>query len=83
MKAKSLSAIVLAAGLCTAGCDEGYEAGPVVPMQTDGVNVDVDTPDTPFENRVERRQERRNDIREAVDHVDVQFGDGGVSVDVD
>lgn len=77
---KALMSVIFAAGLCTAGCDVDVNDTATPSTNTDGVNVDVDTP---AENRMERREERRENLRDAVDGVDVQVGDGGVSVDVD
>ncbi|TWT53772.1 hypothetical protein Pla22_14050 [Rubripirellula amarantea] len=76
----SLFVATLALVLSFAGCDVDVHERGTLPDDTDGVNVDVN--DTPVENRMERREERRENLRDAVDGVDVEVGDGGVNVDV-
>ena len=48
-----------------------------------GCDVDVDTSDSPAESRMDRREERRENIKDKVDGVDVEVGNGGVKVDVE
>ncbi len=79
---KALTSIIFAAGLTTAGCDIDVNENTTPPMSADEMSVDADI-NSPAENRMDRREERRENLREAVDNVDVHVGDGGVSVDVD
>jgi hypothetical protein len=51
------------------------------PSVAEGVVVDVDA--SPQRDWAERREERRENLREAIDQVDSEVGDGGVQVDVD
>lgn len=81
---KALTIVIVAAGLATVGCDIDVNETAKPPVTGDGVNIDADADaDTPGESRMERREERREDLRDAVDGVDVNVGDDGVSVDVD
>jgi hypothetical protein len=80
---------LIVAALGITGCDVDIEdpspapaaLTPAPATQPDsGVVVDIDTP---AENRLERREERRENLRDAIDGVDVQVGNGQVKVDVD
>ena len=52
------------------------------------INVDIDTDrplqdgEGPNEDRAQRRQERRERLRDVLDEVDVDVGDGGIDVEI-
>ena len=48
-----------------------------------GCDVDVNNSESPAESRMDRREERRENIKDAADGVDVEVGNGGVKVEVD
>ncbi len=71
------------------GCDVDVHEPGAIPATTpaspsvDSQGVQVDVNDTPLENRLERREARRENLGDTIDGVDVEVGDGGVRVDVD
>lgn len=47
------------------------------------INIDVDTDDPATSERAELRQQRRENLRDAIDNIDVRVGEQGVDVNVD
>ncbi len=80
----AFTAVLLSVALISAGCDvDVHETAPGNLPANDANGVTVEVDGEPAEDRMELREERRENLREAVDGVDVQVGNGGVSVDVD
>lgn len=82
---------VLSVAACGLGCDT-YDANPAVdpiptnpvpaPQRTTDVDIDIDANRPLIEERAERRLDRRENLRDAVDKVDIDVRPGGVDVDV-
>jgi hypothetical protein len=87
---------VVAIGLTVTfvGCDDStyYRANPAsdvpagdtssVEVTPDRVDVDIKTDGEPAADRVERRLERRENVRDAVDGVDVDIDAGRTKIDI-
>ena len=74
------TAALLTAAIVVACCDVDIDDTTATPADPSGVNVDIQTSN---EAPVERREERRENLRDAIEGVNVQVGDGRVKVDVD
>lgn len=82
---------VLSVAACGLGCDT-YDANRAVdPVPTSpvpaadheaDVDINIDANRPLVEERAERRLDRRENLRDAVDKVDIDVGRGGVDVDV-
>ena len=73
---------ILAVAVCFTGCDTAPET--VTPVNREPVvDIDVRTNDSSAIERVDRRDERRENLLDAIDRVDVDVSDGQVNVDVE
>lgn len=85
----ALCLAVLSIAVCGLGCDTA-DIHPAVdpiptspaPERTTDVDIDIDANRPLVEERAERRLDRRENLRDAVDKVDIDVGPGGVDVDV-
>lgn len=90
----ALCLAVLSIATCGLGCDTNRAIDPVpvsptvptgpaaTPDRTADVDIDIDANRPLVEERAERRLDRRENLRDAVDKVDVDVGPAGVDVDI-
>lgn len=74
--------LLLSATFGLTGCAERDAPTPAASVQTDAVDVQVNTDTSDADDPAERRQERRENVREALEDVDVNVGAGGVDVEI-
>lgn len=85
---KAICSTILSISLCGLGCDTNQvepaipvDSNPLPPRTTD-VDIDIEGNRPLIEEGAERRVERRENLREAVDKIDVDVEPGGVDVDI-
>ncbi len=94
MKTTTHTVILIAMAITCGGCDQAATTNSVSPAvdsppavapadEREDIDIHIDSGASPLQDGVERRQERRENLRDAIDDVDVQAGDGAVDVSVD
>ena len=81
---KLLTGVMLTAVLSFVGCGSDVHEAAAPPPPVDSIDHGPDVhPDDHMARGAEGRAELRENMREAVDSVNIEVGDGGVKVDVD